>query len=52
MVKWKNMSTSDTDDVILEEIGDFTRTAKSEVDKIEFLSKFQNIFFFNKSYTI
>ena len=44
MVLWKNMTSCDTDDVILGKITDLTRTAKSGVNINEFLSKFQNVF--------
>ena len=43
MVLSKNMTSRDTDDVILGKIGDLTRTAKSVVNTIGFLSKFQKI---------
>ena len=38
------MTSRDTDDVIPGKIGYLTRTAKSGVNIIGFLSKFQNIF--------
>ena len=43
MVLLKNMTSCDTDDVILGKIIDLTRTAKSCVNIIGFLSKVQNI---------
>ena len=45
MVLSKNMTSRDTDDVIPGKIRYLTRTAKSGVNVIGFLSKFQNIFF-------
>ena len=41
------MTSFDTDDVIPGKIDDFTRTAKSGVNIIWFLSTFQNIFIFS-----
>ena len=43
MVLWKNMTSCDTDDVIPGKVSDIRRTAKSGVNIIGFLSKFQNI---------
>ena len=43
MVLLKNMTSCDTDDVIPGKIIDLTRTAKSGVNIIGFLSKVQNI---------
>ena len=45
MVLWKNMTSCDTDDVIPGKVSDLRRTAKSGVNIIGFLSKFQNILF-------
>ena len=45
MVLWKNMTSCDTDDVIPGKVSDLRRTAKSGVNIIGFLSKFQNTLF-------
>ena len=45
MVRWKKITSCDTDDVIPGKFGYLTRTAKSGVNIIGFLLKFQNILF-------
>ena len=42
----EKMTSRDTDDVIPGKINDLTRTAKSGVNIIAFLSKFQKVFIF------
>ena len=42
-VLWKNMTSCNTDDLIPGKHSNLTRTAKSGVNIIRFLSKFQNI---------
>ena len=44
MVLWEKLTSCDTDDVLPGKIIDLTRTAKSSVNILAFLSKFQNIF--------
>ena len=39
MVLWEKMTSRDTDDVIPGKVSDLTRTAKSDVNIIGFLSK-------------
>ena len=45
MVLWTNMTSYDTNEVITGKIDYLIRTAKSNVNVIGFLIKFQNIFF-------
>ena len=52
MVLWKNMTSCDTDDVIPGKVSDLRRTAKSGVNIIGFLSKFQKIFILGRNVAV